>query len=191
MPPNYNVRHYAPDAAIFQVGSQVYGVTLGGITVVPGPQFRVLEGDGITTEVQNTRRPTGWDTHIRFRLKDFAPDTMVLLSPGGASDGSSPNNAITPAPARTPFSEGDYLEDVRVLIKVIDPLTGDVTWDAFVLGRGAIEPWTQSGEDSNEHAREVDIKGVIPAGMPTTTCPYVEIEDYDDATFDINDYFDL
>lgn len=191
MPPNYDVRHYAADASILQIGTQVWGVTIGGIEVVPGPLFRILEGDGLTTEKQGMRRPIGWDSHIRTRLKDFSLDVMMAMSPGGASDGSSSNQVIRPQNARVPFAIGDYLQDVRVLYKVIDPDTGTVTWNAFVYGLAVVEPWTQSGEDSNEQARTLDIKGVLPSGHTADECPYIEIEDYDDATFDIDDHFTL
>ena len=93
--------------------------------------------------------------------------------------------------ARLVFATADYIDDVRLIYRVIDPNAGTSKYNAIIFGRAVVEPWTQTGEDSNEQSRSLDLKGILPALMSKNKCPYVEIEDYDHATFDVTDYFTL
>lgn len=191
MPPTYPLKAYAADASILQIGSSIRLMSWGGFTFEEGRQERGLEADGLTTPMSGTRRTTGWMSSIRFRMKDFGIDSAVMLQPGSSSDGSASNNAIQAQDARQVLTDGDMLQDVRLIYRVIDPITQTDRYDALVIGLGYVEPWTQQGEDTNEQTREVSILAMLPAAHSPNNCPFVEIQNYDEATFDIDDYFTI
>lgn len=189
--PNYTLRQYGIGAGFLYIGTTPWGPSIGGYEFAEGKQYRILEADGLTTEKVGMRRITGWDVHIRGRLKDLSSEVLLAMQPGSTSDGSSGNNAVVQPDARVIFAEGDYLQDVRLIYKRVDPDTGQTNFAAFVFGLGIVENFTQAGEDSNEQIRNLDIKAVLPSAHSPNDCPYVELIDYDHDTFDINDYFTL
>lgn len=190
----YPTKTFAADASMLQIGTSIRLMSVGGWTFEQGRQPRQVERDGGTTPRAGLGRTTGWMARFRGRVKDADLATLMLIEPGMSSDGSSPNNFLRPKDARQLISEGELLQDIRLRYTVIDPSIGGSTWEnAIVFGVGEVEPWTQSGEDSNEQTRELSILAHLPQDPSHTSdeCPYGEVDHYDDAAFDIADYFTL
>src|SRR5688572_16032339 len=188
MPPNYTIQKFGADAAMLYVGAVPIGPSFGGYTHDPGAQWRVVEADGFTTEKVGMQRITGWDTHLRGRVKDLTPDMLVRYSPGSTSDGSSSNNQVIAQNARVFFTEDDLIKDVRLIYRVHDPVTGTDSYNAIIYPLMRPENSPQSGEDNNEHMRDLDWKAILLASQSSVEPPFFEVENYDHDTFDIDGY---
>jgi hypothetical protein len=187
--PNYTIRKFAPDASMLYIGTTPIGPSIGGYTHDPGAQWRVLEADGLTTEKAGTQRITGWETHLRGRLKDISNEMLAHYHPGSTSDGSTGNNQILLADARSFFAEADFtLQDVRLVYAVVEPSTGTKTFNAIIYPLMRPENIPQSGEDNSEQVREVDWKAILLESQENDEPPFFEVAPYDHDNFDIDDY---
>lgn len=186
--PQYTVRKFGADAAMLYVGTNPIGPSIGGYTHDPGTQWRTVEGDGMTTEKVGMQRVTGYDTHLRGRLKDLTAEVLGYYMPGSSSDGSASNNQIVPTTARVFFTEADLIQDVRLIYRVHDPVTGLDSFSAIIYPLMRPENSPQSGEDSNEQIRDLDWKAILLASQSFNDAPFFEVSDYDHDTFDITDY---
>jgi hypothetical protein len=184
----YVVRKFGADAARMQIGGTPIGPSIGGFTHDPGAQWRQIEGDGITTEMAGDQRITGYDTHLRTRMKDLTTLMLQSYAPGSTSDGSETNNQIIPTTAREFFTEAQLIRDVRLIYRVHDPETGVNSLNAFIYPLMRPENSPQSGEDSNEQIRDLDWKAILLKSQSFDEPPFFEIENYDHDTFDITDY---
>lgn len=200
--PTYTLKQFGVDAAMLYVGTTPIGPSVGGYTHDPGVIWRTVEADGFPTERAGMSRITGWDSHIRGRIKELTIAQIMRLHPGSESDGSSPNNAILPGigsaglAARQFVAENQLLTDVRLVYRKHDPNnTGSpdygTTFGAIIYPVARVVSAPQSGEDNNEQVREVDLKAILAATQASTECPYFEVDDYDHTTFDIADYITL
>ena len=186
--PTYAVRKFGADAAMLYVGTTPLGPSIGGYTHDPGAQWRVVEADGMTTEKVGMQRVTGYDTHLRGRLKDLTAEVLGYHMPGSTSDGSASNNQIIPTTARVFFAEGDLINDVRLIYRVHDPVTATDSFSAIIYPLMRPENIPQSGEDSNEQIRDLDWKAILVASQSANEPPFFEVKNYDHDTFDITDY---
>lgn len=186
--PVYAVRKFGADAAMLYVGTTPIGPSIGGYTHDPGTQWRTVEGDGMTTEKVGMQRVTGYDTHLRGRLKDLTSEVLGYYMPGNTSDGSASNNAITPTTARVFFAESQLIKDVRLVYRVHDPVAAADSFSAIIYPLMRPENSPQSGEDSNEQIRDLDWKAILVASQSFNAAPFFEVSDYDHDTFDIDDY---
>jgi hypothetical protein len=189
--PQYVVRKFRADAARLYVGGTWYGPSLGGFTHDPGVQWRAIEGDGITTEMAGDQRPTGFNTHLRTRMKDMTAEMLSFLMPGSTSDGSAGSdggNAFFPPRARRFFTEADLIRDVRLVYRTHDPDTGTDGWDAIIYPLMRPENSPLSGEDSNEAMHDLDWKAILLKSQSRDDCPYFEVENYNHDAFDIENY---
>lgn len=187
----YAVRKFGADAAWVQIGTTVIGPSIGGYTHDPGAQWRVVEGDGMTTEKVGMQRVTGFDTHLRGKLKDQTSLVLGYIMPGSSSDGSTGSqggNQIIPTTARVFFTEDDLIKDVRLIFRVHDPATGDDSYHAIIYPLMRPENIPLSGEDNNEQIRDIDWKAILLESQSFDEPPYFEVEDYDNTTFDIDNY---
>jgi hypothetical protein len=180
--PTYSFAPFGIDAAILYIGTTPVGQTRGGVTVDPGITRRDPEWDGISTPLAGQSRITRYDTKITGRFGMFSAAMFDLLNPGTTSDGSSGNNAYVPMQAREFLSENDELNDVRAVWRV-----SDNTFNAFVLKRARLHPWTLAGEDNNEVLIDGTIMGLGDPSNPND-CPFLMINDYDHTSFDLTDY---
>lgn len=189
--PTYALKKFGADAAMLYVGAIPIGPSIGGYTHDPGAQWRVVEADGFTTEKVGMQRITGWDTHLRGRLKDLTPDMLARYSPGSTSDGSNGSqggNQVLAQNARVFFTEDDLIKDVRLVYRVHDPETGEDSFSAIIYPLMRPENSPQSGEDSNEQIRDLDWKAILLASQSANEPPFFEIEGYDHDNFDIDNY---
>jgi hypothetical protein len=189
--PTYAVRKFAADAAMLYIGGTPVGPSIGGYTHDPGAQWRVVEADGMTTEKVGMQRVTGFDTHLRGRLKDLTSLVLGYLMPGSTSDGSNGSqggNQIIPTTARVFFTEAELIQDVRLIYRTHDPETGTNAFHAIVYPLMRPENIPMSGEDSNEGIRDIDWKAILLKSQSANEPPYFEVEDYDHDTFDIDNY---
>lgn len=189
--PTYTLKQFGVDAAMLFIGTTPIGPSVNGYTFNPGAQWRTVEADGFTTEQAGMSRVIGWDTHLTGRVKQLSADWMLNLRPGAQSDGSSPNNALTDDPARSFLEEDDYLRDVRLVYRRHDPVSGDKTFGAYIIPVARVVSAPQSGGDNDEQVRDIDLKAILAASQDPLACPYFEVDDYDEATFDIADYVTL
>jgi hypothetical protein len=186
--PVYAVKKFGADAAKLYVGLIPIGPSIGGYTHDPGAQWRVVEGDGMTTEKAGMQRITGYDTHLRGRQKELSAAMLARYAPGSTSDGSEANNQVIPTTARVFFTEADLIQDVRLIYRVHDPETGENSYNAIIYPLMRPENSPQSGEDSNEQIRDLDWKAILLKSQSFDEPPFFEIENYDHDTFDITDY---
>jgi hypothetical protein len=189
--PTYALKKFGADAAMLYVGTTPIGPSIGGYTHDPGAQWRVVEADGFTTEKVGMQRITGFDTHLRGRLKDLTPAMLARYSPGSTSDGSAGSdggNQVLAENARVFFTEADLIKDVRLIYRVHDPETGTDSFSAVIYPLMRPENSPQSGEDSNEQIRELDWKAILLASQTANEPPFFEIENYTHDSFDIDNY---
>lgn len=193
--PTYTLKQFGVDAAMLYIGTTPIGPSIGGYTHDPGVQWRTVEADGFTTEKAGMSRIIGWDAHIRGKIKQLTADFISKLHPGSDSDGSSPNNAIGyiggASLARAFLQEEDFVRDLRLVYRTHDPVTATDGFAAIVYPVARVVSAPQSGEDNNEQIRDCDFKAILAASQSPTSCPFLEIDDYDHDTFDIDDYVTL
>jgi hypothetical protein len=189
--PQYVVRKFRADAARLYVGGVWYGPSIGGYTHDPGANWRAIDGDGITTEMAGDQRVTGFNTHLRARMKDMTAQMLAYLQPGSTSDGSNGSqggNQIVPTTARVFFTEDDLIKDVRLVYRTHDPDTGLDGWDAIIYPLMRPENSPLSGEDNNEAIHELDWKAILLKSQSRDEPPYFEVQGYNHDTFDIDNY---
>lgn len=189
--PTYAVRKFGADAAMLYVGTTPLGPSIGGYTHDPGAQWRVVEADGVTTEWTGMQRVTGYDTHLRGRLKDITSLVLGYLMPGSESDGSNGSqggNQVIPTTARVFFTEADLIKDVRLIYRTFDRSTGTNAFNAIIYPLMRPENTPLSGEDSNEQIREIDWKAILTFNQSPNEPPFFEVENYDHDNFDIDNY---
>lgn len=185
--PQHGHNEHGVNAAFIYVGGSPIGPTVDDPEHEGGEAWRVLERNGGFTERAGDSRITGWNTHLRFRAKDMRGQFRANELPGSSSDGSSVN-VRTMARAQEFFTEGDYIRNVWYVYRVHDPVTGQKRFDAYVYPLMRAEQTRQSGGDNNEQILDCDWKAILLAGQDDDECPYIHVENFDVATFDIDDY---
>jgi hypothetical protein len=150
------------DVGIITVGgvTEAWGATIDGLQWDPGKKVRHPEWDGRTFEHEAMHRTTGYDAKLSGKVKRGGPAFMLDLEPGSSSDGGSDSdgNTVTLLDARTPWAEGDYLEDVyyigrqqdRVLMRVYMP-------------RAYIKSYKLTTKDNDEGQWDIELVPVQPA----------------------------
>jgi hypothetical protein len=189
--PTYVVQKFGADAAMLYINTVPYGPSTGGYTHDPGAQWRVVEADGLTTEKVGMQRVTGFDTHLKGKLKDISSAVLGFIMPGSSSDGSDSSaggNQIIPTTAREFFGESDLMQNVWLVYRVHDPLTETDSYNAIIYPLMRPENIPMSGEDSNEQVRDIDFKAILLASQSPDEPPYFEVENFDIDNFDIDNY---
>lgn len=180
--PTYTLKAFAVDAAMLYIGSQAFGQTRGGVTFDPGANYRDPEFDGVPPFVEDQSRITSYNSRLTGRFGVFTPDFWLKLHPGGTSDGSAANNAITPVDARTFIA--DTLADFRCIYRI----TGTNVFHAIVARRVRFSPWTVAGEDNNEGLFDGTIQFLCdPADLLQP--PYRIIAPYTHDSYTYTNYF--
>jgi hypothetical protein len=104
------------DTGLIMVGgiAEAWGATIGGIKWDPGKDVRSIPYDGKSSEQVGLQRTLKYDAKLSGKVKRGGPEFIMDLEPGSSSDGSegSSGNVVTLLDARTPWVEGDYLQDV-------------------------------------------------------------------------------
>lgn len=163
----YQFESYLMDAGVLAVNvlstPLIIAQSRGGLTFQEGKQVRVPEIDGISTPIAGTHRVVRYDSKIVGKVVIGAGASIVRLLPGGASDGSSPRNVITPVDARSFIAQGSLLANVGLVHRRSD----GKGFMAF-LYYGFVAKLDQAeGADNNEVVWDIEIQ----AALPTTASP--------------------
>lgn len=107
---------FVVDVGLIMVGgiTEAFGATIGGLSWDPGKDVRSIPYDGKSSEQVGLQRTLKYDAKLSGKIKRGGPAFVMALEPGSSSDGSSGSdgNVVTLLDARTPWVEGDYLQDV-------------------------------------------------------------------------------
>ena len=181
----YTLNRFLVDAGMLFVGSTPigWGATRGGLTFEPGGAIRKPEADGITTPIDGTLRPTGYDSKITGRLMDASMDSIMRLMPGSTSDSSSTNNAITPLAARTFITVNQTLANVLLVHRGSDSKM-QATW----FPKAIVARWNKASADSDEGLFDIEIWALLTASQSPNSAPFKEFTNFDLASFDPTDY---
>lgn len=185
MPPRYTLNEFLVDAGMLYVGVAPvgWGATRGGLTFEPNSELRQPEADGITTPIDGTLRPIRYGSIITGRMMDASAASMARLIPGHTSDGSSPNNVITPPNARVFITTGQSLPNV-ILIHRNSSNNHQATW----FPKAIVRRWNKVSPDSDEGTFDIEILALLKSTQDPSEAPYREILDFDFDTFDPTDY---
>lgn len=185
MPPRYTLNRFLVDAGMLYVGATPvgWGATRGGLTFEPDGVLREPEADGITTPIDGTLRYSRWNSRITGRLMDATIESMMRLMPGATSDGSSPNNYITPPNARTFITTSQSLENI-ILIHRNSANQYQATW----FPKAIVRRWNKVSPDSDEGTFDIEILALLKSTQSPNECPFREFTNFDLDTVDLTDY---
>jgi hypothetical protein len=163
------------DSGVLYVGSNVVGVSRGGLNFDPGKEYGNIGFDGKRSKVKGLDRVTGWDPKISGTLLEFGTEEMPQLEPGSVNDAASPTATITPKAASTLLAAGNYLDNVRLVFE-----RGNGKYAAVLFTCGLLTQWSLKGSDNGEGEIAVTIEARldITGGAVPGTCPYkIELRD--------------
>lgn len=92
-----------------------FGLTEGGVDFDPGRTDRQVTGDGIRAPIAGLEYPIDYNSHLKFKIKEFGTGNVAVLEPGAAADTSGSTTTYTPISCGTLYVAGDYLTDVMAV----------------------------------------------------------------------------
>ncbi len=143
-----------------------FGLTEGGVDFDPGKTDRQVTGDGIRAPIAGLEYPIDYNSHMKFKIKQFASSNVGVLEPGATQVG----DVITPLACGTLYTAGDYLTDVMAVGQRGD---GGLFVVHFPVGK--VIKWKLDTKDKVEAMIDVDIQAYLDgtaAETSTDGCPY-------------------
>lgn len=148
------------------VAGTKFGLTEGGVDFDPGKTDRHVTGDGIRAPIAGLEYPIDYNSHLKFKIKQFATSNVDVLEPGSTQVG----DVITPIACGTLYVAGDYLTDVMAVGQRGD---GGLFVVHFPVGK--VIKWKLDTKDKVEAMIDVDIQAYLDgteAETSTDGCPY-------------------
>lgn len=154
---------YIVDVGVITVGgtAEAWGATVGGITWDPKKKVRHPEWDGKSFEIEGMHRTITYEPMLSGKVKRGGAAFMMDLEPGSESDGSSGDssgNTVTLLDARTPWTEGMYLDDVHYLGRQQD---GNLL--LINMPRAVVKSYKLATKDNDEGEWDIELVPVLAA----------------------------
>lgn len=163
------------DSGVLYVGSNIVGVSRGGLSFDPGRTWRNTEFDGKRSPVKGLDRIAGFASKIAGTMLEFGTEELPQFEPGSTSDSGTPTNTFTPKAAGVVLSSGDYLTNVRLVFE-----RGNGKYAAVLFAVGLVTEYSLKGQDNSEAEVQITIEARldITGGAVPGTCPYkIELRD--------------
>lgn len=147
-----------------------FGLTEGGVDFDPGRTDRQVTGDGIRAPIAGLEYPIDYNSHLKFKIKQFASSNVAVLEPGADAATVGSTTTYTPLACGTLYTSGDYLEDVMAVGQRGD---GGLFVVHFPVGK--VIKWKLDTKDKVEGMIDVDIQAYLDgteAETSTDGCPY-------------------
>lgn len=159
---------FAIDAGVLQIGSTLFGPSLGGIEFVPGIEWRHIAFDGLAGKIAGLDRPTGFETTLKGKFKNLTDTAISQMFSGSTSDGSTDNLWTMPAAGVFLSASTGYLADVKLLCQQSDGETFIITFPYALPTVNSI-----TTQDKNEADIDVTFEARLP-GSPADLriCPF-------------------
>jgi len=121
---------------------------------------RMVEFDGRSSEIEGMQRTIAYDAKLSGKVKRGGPSMILDFEPGSSSDGSSGSdgNVVTLLDARSPWQEGDYLEDVYYIGRQQNLV---MMW--IHMPRAYVKTYKLATKDNDEATWDIELVPVLPA----------------------------
>lgn len=147
-----------------------FGLTEGGVDFDPGRTDRQVTGDGIRAPIAGLEYPIDYNSHLKFKVKQFSSANVAVLEPGATADTVGSTTTYTPLECGTLYTSGDYLEDVMAVGQRGD---GGLFVVHFPVAK--VIKWKLDTKDKVEGMIDVDLQAYLDgtaAETSTDGCPY-------------------
>lgn len=161
------------DSGMLYVGSAQISATRGGLSFDPGKEFRVLEYDGLRTEVLGIRRITRWNAAIKGAFLQFKAANVTNFIPGATTGtgGTGVSTLITPKAAGLQYASGDYLSNLRLVFERGD--TASTKYLAVLFTRALCIKYDIGSQMDGEGLINAEFRAVLQTTDASNIAPFV------------------
>lgn len=163
------------DSGVLFVGSNIVGVSRGGLSFDPGRSYKNLDFDGKRSAVKLLDRVEKFDAKISGTMLEFGTEELPYFEPGITNDTGTPTTVYTPKAASTLLVAGDYQTNVRLVFE-----RGSGKYCAVHFPVALVTQYSVKGTDNDvaEIAITIEARLDITGGAVPGTCPYkIELRD--------------
>lgn len=177
MPSNYahNANQdFMRGAGFLYINGDPWGVSDGEFTFDPGTEWENTPFADKGYKLRGLDERLGGDPKISGTLIQWTAATAARLEPGSTSQVLGGNTVVTPKPAFTYLSTGDYVELVAVYFPKVSGGFRGVQFD-----RGLVTTWRLRGRSRGKALIELEIEARLDqSGDPSTDrVPYSILDD--------------
>ena len=133
-----------------------FGLTEGGVDFDPGKVERQVTGDGIRAPIAGLEYVIGYNSVMKFKIKEIGSSNIALLEPGSTSETVGSATTYTPIACATLYTSGDYLEDVMAVGQ-----RGDGGLFVVHLPVAKVNKWKLDTKDKVEGMLDVELTGYL------------------------------
>jgi hypothetical protein len=156
------------DSGVLYVGSNIMGVSRGGLQFDPGKEYKQVTFDGYRGPIKGLDRIASYNSKITGTLLELGTEERPWLEPGSTSDGASPIDTTTMKAAGVFLVSGDYLSNVRLVYE-----RGSGGYAAVLFTDSVLAQYSVKGNDGDCAEIAITIEArIVPSGTNTGVCPY-------------------
>ncbi len=156
------------DSGVLYVGSNIMGVSRGGLSFDPGKEYAQIKFDGHRVPVKGLDRIASYNSKISGTMLELGTEERPYLEPGSTSDGLSPIDTTTMKAAGAFLVAGDYLTNVRLVFE-----RGVGTYAAVLFTDALLTQYSVKGNDGDVAEIAITIEARLAVtGTATGVCPY-------------------
>ena len=162
------------DSGVLYIGSNIVGVSRGGLQFDPGKTYSQIKFDGQRSPIKGLDRVASYDAKISGTLLEFGTEERPWLEPGSTNDSGTPTDTTTMKAAGVILASGDYQANVRLVFE-----RGGGKYAAVLFPYALCSQYTLKGNDGDAAEIAVTFEARLSVGAGGTgECPYkIELRD--------------